>query len=134
MQHHGVWWQGTQPDKGGPLPGIGKVVARYKGRRTEARLQLPIASTRGACTEELAPVGWLTVGLLATDGIAVQVLPGKVQVSAEPLDCTKDPGCDWCNAGTPLERGQENGGAGQGARRVVGIPCGWGSSDHAQSR
>ena len=67
------WLQGRDECMGRPLPCKGKVVVRYKGRSAEARLQLPLASTRAACAEELAAVGWLTIGLLATDGIAVQV-------------------------------------------------------------
>ena len=62
-------------DSSKPLPCEGKVVVRYKGSTAEARFELPAPGTRAACAEELPAVGWLTIGLLAADGFAVQVLP-----------------------------------------------------------
>lgn len=56
-----------------PLPCNGKVEASFRGCSAAARLELPTASTRAACAEELAAVGWLTVGILAMDGFALQV-------------------------------------------------------------
>ncbi|BDA48751.1 Zinc finger MYND domain-containing protein 10 [Coccomyxa sp. Obi] len=64
----GVQVQGTRP-----LPCNGKAVAIYGGSTAEARFTLPVASTQSACTTELALVGWLTIGHLATDGFAVQL-------------------------------------------------------------
>ncbi len=75
---HGVWAAPAQEvpmESSKPLPCVGKVVVRYKGRSAEARLTLPAPGTRAACAEELPDVGWLTVGLLATDGFALQVWP-----------------------------------------------------------
>ena len=57
-----------------PLPCIGKVTARYQGATAEARINIPAPSTRSECAEELPAIGWLTVGLLAADGFALQVL------------------------------------------------------------
>lgn len=57
-----------------PLPARGRVVARYAGRAASALLELPSAATRERCGELPAAV-WLTVGLLAADGMALQVSP-----------------------------------------------------------
>ncbi len=122
-----------QPDKGRPLPGTGKAVACYKGRRAEARLQLPIASTRAALAEELAPVGWLTIGLLAADGLAVQVLPSFRRLMNH-WSVHRGLSCKCWNAAAPVESGRATGGAGQGARRVAGVSCGRRSSDRAEGR
>ncbi len=56
-----------------PLPAEGKVVVIYAGRTTECVLRVPVASTASSSAEELASVGWLTVGHLGSDGIALQV-------------------------------------------------------------
>ena len=66
----------TQPvDPGGnarPLPANGRAVAVHAGRTAAALLELPAAATRDACGAELPPVMWLTLGLLATDGLVLQ--------------------------------------------------------------
>ena len=56
-----------------PLPAEGKVVVIYAGRTTECILRVPVASTASSSAQELASVGWLTVGHLGADGIALQV-------------------------------------------------------------
>ena len=56
-----------------PLPAEGKVVVLYAGCTTECRLRVPVASTASSSAEELALEGWLTVGHLGSDGIALQV-------------------------------------------------------------
>ncbi|KAK9815647.1 hypothetical protein WJX72_007380 [[Myrmecia] bisecta] len=55
-----------------PLPGKGKVTVRHGQHRAEALLELPSPETREA-TAQLPLVIWLTVGLLATDGFALQL-------------------------------------------------------------
>lgn len=60
-------------DSTGPLPAEGKVAVVFGEHSTECRLKLPTASTASTCAEELAPHGWLTIGNLATDSIALQV-------------------------------------------------------------
>ena len=55
------------------LPADGKVVVKFGGRTAEALLELPAPSTRDAAAE-LPAVVWLTVGLLATDSFALQVV------------------------------------------------------------
>lgn len=65
--------QGVQVQDTKPVPCNGKAVAMYGGSTAEARFTPPVASTQSACTTELALIGWLTIGHLATDGIAVQV-------------------------------------------------------------
>lgn len=64
--------QALEPDVGRPFPANGKIAARYGGQSAEALLELPAPSTKGGAAE-LAAVVWLTVGLLATDGFALQV-------------------------------------------------------------
>ncbi|EIE27454.1 hypothetical protein COCSUDRAFT_55460 [Coccomyxa subellipsoidea C-169] len=56
-----------------PLPCSGKAVAIYGNCPAETKFTLPVASTQSSCAEELARVGWLTIGHLATHGFAVQV-------------------------------------------------------------
>lgn len=69
----------TQPvDSGGdarPLPANGRGVAAHAGRTAAALLELPAAATRDACAAELPAVVWLTLGLLATDGLVLQACP-----------------------------------------------------------
>lgn len=55
-----------------PLPANGRGVAVHAGRTAAALLELPAAATRDACAAELPPVVWLTLGLLATDGLVLQ--------------------------------------------------------------
>jgi len=62
----------VQAFKGPTFPGRGKISAVYAAKSCEAELQLPTAPTKQSCTD-LAPVVWLTVGLLAVHGIAIQV-------------------------------------------------------------
>ena len=64
--------QAMEPDAGRPFPANGKIAARFGGKSAEALLELPAPSTKGGAVE-LAGVVWLTVGLLATDGFALQV-------------------------------------------------------------
>ena len=56
-----------------PLPSNGKAVAIFGNSTAETQFTLPVASTQSACAEELARVGWLTIGHLATNDFAVQV-------------------------------------------------------------
>ena len=56
-----------------PLPADGKVTVIFGEHSTECKLSLPVASTASSAADELAPHGWLTIGNLATDGIALQV-------------------------------------------------------------
>jgi hypothetical protein len=53
------------------LAPLSKIVVRYCGCKAEAQLQLPSMAVR---THDDTPLGlWLTVGLLATDGLALQL-------------------------------------------------------------
>jgi hypothetical protein len=54
-----------------PLPADGKIVVRRGGLRAEALLQLPAPPTRSSAEGPAAL--WLTVGLLAADGLALQL-------------------------------------------------------------
>ncbi len=55
-----------------PLPATGKVVVRHAGAAAEALLSLPAPAVRSGAQE--GPSGlWLTVGLLAADGLALQL-------------------------------------------------------------
>ena len=54
------------------LPVRAKVAVVHAGASAEAWMDLPTASTRVAATQ-LPAVVWVTVGLLATDGFALQV-------------------------------------------------------------
>ena len=56
-----------------PLPATGKVAVVFGMHSTECRLSLPAASTKALAADELAPHGWLTVGNLPADSIALQV-------------------------------------------------------------
>ena len=56
-----------------PLPATGKVAVVFGMHSTECRLSLPAASTKALAADELAPHGWLTVGHLPADTIALQV-------------------------------------------------------------
>lgn len=56
-----------------PLPASGKVTVIFGTYSTECRLSLPAAPTKASSADELAPHGWLTVGNLAADSIALQV-------------------------------------------------------------
>lgn len=56
-----------------PLPADGKVTVIFGEHSTECKLSLPVASTASSVADELAPHGWLTIGNLATDSIALQV-------------------------------------------------------------
>ena len=56
-----------------PLPAEGKVVVIFSGQIIECMLRVPVANTASSSAEELAPVGWLTIGHLEYDGIALQV-------------------------------------------------------------
>lgn len=60
-------------DASKPLPCKGKMVVTFGGRTAETEFSLPGASMRSACAEELARVGWLTVGRIPKDGFALQV-------------------------------------------------------------
>lgn len=64
--------QAVEPDVSKPFPANGKIVVRYGGKTAEALLELPAPSTRDGAAE-LPGVVWLTTGLLATDGFALQV-------------------------------------------------------------
>ncbi|KAK9839417.1 hypothetical protein WJX81_000945 [Elliptochloris bilobata] len=66
-----------------PLPVQGRAVAVHAGRTAAALLELPSAATRDACAAELPAVVWLTLGLLASDGLALQVR--LVRVERPPL-------------------------------------------------
>lgn len=61
-----------EPDASRPFPANGKIAARFGGISAEALLELPAPATKGGAAD-LAAVVWLTVGLLATDGFALQV-------------------------------------------------------------
>jgi uncharacterized protein (DUF1684 family) len=68
-----------------PLPSAGKVVVIHGHKSAEARMVLPVASTRTACHEELRPFGWMTIGLLATDGFVLQVNHALVILTSHGL-------------------------------------------------
>lgn len=54
-----------------------QVVVRHHGRSSEALLQLPVIPVR-SCDEGPAAL-WLTVGLLAADGFALQLKLKKAE-------------------------------------------------------
>ena len=55
-----------------PVPSEGKVEVIFGNRSMGCTLRVPAANTASSA-QEPAPVGWLTVGHLAFDGIALQV-------------------------------------------------------------
>jgi len=59
-------------DDARPLPARGRATLRHGGRTARALLEVPHAATRDACAAELPAVLWLTLGLLAADGMALQ--------------------------------------------------------------
>jgi len=59
-------------DDARPLPPRGRATLRHGGRTARALLEVPHAATRDACAAELPAVLWLTLGLLAADGMALQ--------------------------------------------------------------
>lgn len=65
--------QAVEPGMGKAFPADGKIVIKFGGRAAGALLELPAPSTRDGASE-LPAVVWLTVGLLATDSIALQVI------------------------------------------------------------
>ena len=79
----------TQPvDPGGnvrPLPANGRAVAVHAGRTAAALLELPAGATRDTCGAELPPVMWLTLGLLATDGLVLQACPDSKKPLRKPV-------------------------------------------------
>ena len=56
-----------------PLPAEGKLSVVYGKHSAECRVSLPVGTTKTSSAEELASHGWLTIGNLAADGIALQV-------------------------------------------------------------
>lgn len=54
------------------LPASGKIAALHGRRSTEAMLRLPTAPTKQEIAH-LAPIVWLKLGSLATQGITLQV-------------------------------------------------------------
>ena len=100
-----------------PLPSQGKIVAKHAGmvacsveyflpseaeqieqssrpagRVAEALLELPAAATRDEAAS-LAPVIWLTVGLLAVDGFVLQL---KLKRAAKPKERDAASGTWYC--------------------------------------
>jgi len=55
-----------------PVPHVGRVLMKYAGKECEALLELPAPETKEAAKEAPAVV-WLTVGLLAADGVVLQL-------------------------------------------------------------
>ncbi|GBF95610.1 hypothetical protein Rsub_08592 [Raphidocelis subcapitata] len=88
----GSRWRLSSGDAGlaRALPSDGKIVVRFQGRRAEALLQLPSIAVR---SQSDAPEAlWLTVGLLATDGLALQL---RLKRAAKPAE--RDPVMGaWC--------------------------------------
>ena len=109
--------QGMDADASRPLPSQGKIVAKHAGMATccavswlppgaehfeqlsrpagkvaEALLELPAAATRDEAAG-LAPVIWLTVGLLAMDGFALQL---KLKKAAKPKERDAVSGTWYC--------------------------------------
>lgn len=66
-----------------------QVVVRYMGHKAQAQLQLPTVAVR---SQDETPAGlWLTVGLLAIDGLALQLRlkrAAKVSIVLAGLWCT----------------------------------------------
>ena len=61
-------------DASKPFPSLGRVVARHKDSTAEALLELPAAETKSQDDLHAVPAGiWVTIGLLAQDGFALQV-------------------------------------------------------------
>lgn len=77
-------------DASRPLPTTGKLVVRHGGRTAEALLSLPAASSKAEAAA--APSGlWLTAGLLAQDGFALQL---KLKRTEAPKERDKQEG-NW---------------------------------------
>ena len=55
------------------FPPAGRLLASVAGRALEATFQLPCGEAGGASLSALPPAVWLTAGLLATDGAALQL-------------------------------------------------------------
>lgn len=72
------------------FPSNGRVVVRHGTVSAENVLDLPAAQTRSKDDLSAIPAGmWLTIGLLAQDGLAMQV---RLKRSAEPSDRDKAEG------------------------------------------
>lgn len=65
-------------------------MAIYGSCTAEAKFTLPVASTQTACADELARVGWLTIGQLATNGFAVQVGACSCSLAETSHTCLKN--------------------------------------------
>lgn len=67
-----------------PFPSRGRVTARHGGCSAEALLELPAAETKGQDGLAAIPASlWVTIGLLAQDGFALQV---KLKRAAKPTE------------------------------------------------
>ena len=55
-----------------PMPHVGRVLVKYAGKQCEALVDLPAPETKEDA-KRVPPVVWLTVGLLATDGVVLQL-------------------------------------------------------------
>lgn len=100
-----------------PLPAVGKAVVRHGEAQAEALLQLPELPLRDS--EEGAPVLWVTVGLLAVDGLALQI---KLKKAPKPKERDRVSGVWYAYhpvAGALTLLRQQPGGAAPAAPPVV---------------
>jgi hypothetical protein len=74
-------------DTSKPFPTAGRVVARHKVSLAEALLELPAAVTKAKDDLARIPTGmWVTIGLLAQDGLALQI---RLKRAVEPSERDK---------------------------------------------
>ena len=66
--------QAIPADTARALPACGKLMVGYRGASATAAVELPAPATRASATD-LPQALWVTAGLLATDGLVLQVHP-----------------------------------------------------------
>ncbi|GMH44294.1 hypothetical protein BSKO_12228 [Bryopsis sp. KO-2023] len=78
----------SEMDSNKPFPANGKILVSHNGKSAEALMALPAPATKSAW-KDAPPSVWLTVGLLAADGFALQL---KLKKSNKNLERSKDEG------------------------------------------
>lgn len=73
-----------------PFPAKGKILVKHQGKSVEALLDLPAPITKD--DKEHPAVLWVTVGILAADGLAVQI---KLKKADQPTIKDKQAGVYW---------------------------------------
>ena len=73
-----------------PFPSKGRIVAHHHESTAEAILELPAAETKAKEDVDRVPVGlWVTIGLLAKDGFALQL---RMKRTSQPCERDKADG------------------------------------------